>query len=134
MTPTPSMQNLWKISGLDLNTAYHELHSLLTNRGLTPNLHILDNECPYVLKIFMREVNERFQLVPPHIHRRNSSERAIWTFKEHFIAVRASNHKNFPLHIWCQILPHASLTLNLLRQSHMNPKLSAYAELHGEFN
>ena len=37
-------------SGLDLKTAYHKLHSLLTNRGLKPSLNILDNECPNVLK------------------------------------------------------------------------------------
>ena len=34
---------LKKISGLDLNTSYQKLHSLLTNRGLKPNLHILEN-------------------------------------------------------------------------------------------
>ena len=53
-------------SGLDLTTAYQKLHRLLTNRGLRPNLHILDNVCPNVLKIFMREVNKKFKLVPPN--------------------------------------------------------------------
>ena len=38
------------------------------------------------------------------------------------------------LHIWCRLLPHASLTLNLLCQSHMNPKLSGYEKRHGDFN
>ena len=82
----------------------------------------------------MREVNEKFQLVLPHIHRRNSAERAIWDLKESFISGLPSTHKNFPLHLWCQLLPHASLTLNLLRQYHMDPRLSGYAQLHGEFN
>ena len=82
----------------------------------------------------MREVNEKFQLVPPHIHHRNSAERAIQTIKEDFIAVLSSTHKEFPLHIWCRLLPQASLTLNLLRQSCMDPKLSGYAKLYGEFN
>ena len=44
-------------SGLDLTAAYQKLHRLLTNRGLRPHLHILDNECPNVLIFFMREVN-----------------------------------------------------------------------------
>ena len=117
--------------GLDLMTAYQKLHSLLTKRGLKPHLHILENECTNVFKIFNREVNEKFQLVPPHIHCRNSAERYIRTFKENFIAVISSTHKDFPLHIWCRLLPHASLTLNLLRKSCMNPKLSRYAQLHG---
>ena len=79
-------------------------------------------------------MNEKSQLVPPHIYRRNSVERAIRTFKEYFIAGLSSTHKDFPLHLWCQVIPHAILTLNLLRQSHMNPKISGYAQLHGEFN
>ena len=82
----------------------------------------------------MREVNEKFQLVPPHIHCRNSAERAIWIFIEHFISGVASTHKDFPLHIWCRLLPHASLTIQLLRKSRVNPKLSWYAQIHGECN
>ena len=82
----------------------------------------------------MREVNENFQLVPPHIHRRNSAEWAIPTFKENKISGIASTHKDLPLHLWCRLLPHSSLTLNLLRHSRMKPKLSGYAQLYGEFN
>ena len=82
----------------------------------------------------MREVNENFQLVPPHIHCRKSAELAIRTFKEHFIAGLSSTHKEFLLHLWCQLLPHVSLTLNLLWKSCMNPKLSGYAQLHRNFN
>ena len=37
-------------SGLDITAAYQKLHSLLTNISLRPHLHILDNECPNVLK------------------------------------------------------------------------------------
>ena len=82
----------------------------------------------------MREVNEQFQLVPPHIHWINSSERAIRNFKEHFVTGPSSNHKGFPIHLWCRLIPHAILTLNLLRQYCVNPKLSGYAQLHGGFN
>ena len=121
-------------TGLELKTEYHKLHSILTYRVLKPSLHIIYNECPNVLKTFMKEVNEKFQLVPTHIHRRNSAERSIRTFKENFIYGLASTHKYFPLYIWCQLIPHASLALNLLQQSRMNPKLSGYDQLHGEFN
>ena len=121
-------------SRLDLKTAYQKLHSLLANRGLKPSLHILYNLFSNMLNNFMREVNEKFQLVPPHIHCRNSVERTIRNFKEHFISGIASTHKELHLHLWCRLLPHASLTLNLLRQLRMNPKLSGYAQLHREFN
>ena len=82
----------------------------------------------------MTEKDERFQLVPLHLHRRNSAERTIQTFKNHFIARLASVNKNFPVHLWCRLLPHCLLTLNLLCPSQINPKLSAYAQLHGAFN
>ena len=82
----------------------------------------------------MTDRDERFQLVLPHLYRRNSAERAIQKFKNHFIAGIASVNKNFPVHLWCRLLPHCLLTLNLLRPSRINPKLSAYAQLHGAFD
>ena len=82
----------------------------------------------------MREVNKTFQLVPLHIHRRNSVKQEIRNFKEHFIAGLSRTHKDFPLHLWRQLIPHTILTLNLLRKLRMNPKPSGYAQLHGEFN
>ena len=100
--------------GIELNTVYHQIQSLLTNRGLKPSQHIMKNECPYVMKRFMREVYKKYQLVPPHIHRKSSAEQNIRTFKEHFIAGLSSTHKDLLLHIWCQLLPRASLTLNLI--------------------
>ena len=72
--------------------------------------------------------------MPPHIHRRNSAERAIQTFGNHFIAGLASTDSNFPLSNWCRLLPQAELTLNLLRPSRLNPKLSTYAQLEGAFD
>ena len=106
----------------------------MVHRGLKPHPHIRDNEFPNLLKNFMRQVNENFHLVPPHIHRRSSAERAIQIFKDYFISSLSSTHKEFLLHLWFRLLPHAILVLNLIRQSHMNPKLSGYAQLHGEFN
>jgi hypothetical protein len=75
-----------------------------------------------------------FQLVPPGIHRRNAAERAIRTFKNHFIAGLCSVNKNFPIHLWDQLLPQAEIMLNLLRGSCINPKLSARAQVHGTFD
>ena len=72
--------------------------------------------------------------VPPHIHRCNSAEHVIQTFKNHFIAGLSSTDPNFPLSNWCRLLPQAELTLNLLRPSRLNLKLSAYAQLKGAFD
>ncbi|GAX15903.1 hypothetical protein FisN_2Lu385 [Fistulifera solaris] len=75
-----------------------------------------------------------FQLTPAGVHRRNAAERAIRTFKNHFIAGMCSTDPNFPMQLWDTLLPQAQLTLNLLRSSHINPKLSAHAQIFGAFD
>jgi len=37
------------------------------------------------------------------------------------------------MHQWDQLIPQAEITLNLLRGSRMNPKLSAYTQINGFF-
>jgi hypothetical protein len=114
--------------------AYATLHARLCNAGLKPRLQRLDNECSTLLKDFMHDNDVDYQLVPPGIHRRNAAERAIRTFKNHFIAGLCSVDKNFPIHLWDRLLPQAEITLNLLRGSRINPKLSAWAQVHGAFD
>jgi hypothetical protein len=53
-------------------------------KGFKPKLQTLDNEASTALKNFFTVNDIAYQLVPPHCHRRNASERAIKTFKEHF--------------------------------------------------
>jgi hypothetical protein len=55
-------------------------------------------------------------------------------FKSHFITVLCSIDKNFPLHLWDCLVPQAVLSLNLLWGSRLNPKLSAWAQLNGNFD
>ncbi|KAI2490112.1 Reverse transcriptase (RNA-dependent DNA polymerase) [Fragilaria crotonensis] len=114
--------------------AFQAIHARLVAAGLRPQLHRLDNECSVALKTFLRDAEIDYQLVPPRLHRRNAAERAIRTFKNHFIAGLCSVDKNFPLHLWDKLLPQAELTLNLLRGSRLNPKLSAHAQMHGHFD
>ncbi len=114
--------------------AYKLIHGKLTKAGLKPKLHRLDNECSQLLKDFMISEQEDYQLVPPGLHRRNSAERAIRTYKNHFIAGLSSTDPNFPLNLWDRLVEQSYITLNLLRGSRMNPKLSAYAQIEGEFD
>ena len=120
----------------DTIKAYEEIYSMLTQRGLKPQLHWLDNEASKALKNFITKEHTEYQLTPPHIHRRNAAERAIRTFKNHFISGLCSVDKNFPLHLWCRLLVQVELTLNMLRTSQINPNLSAHEQLHGihDFN
>jgi hypothetical protein len=111
--------------------AYDGIHQELTIKGFKPRLQTLDNEAPAALKNFFTINDIAYQLVPPHCHRRNVAERAIRTFKEHFVAGISSVDPSFPMHLWDILLPHAEITLNLPRTSRLHPQLSAAAHYHG---
>ena len=118
---------------LQLLRAYrHSLH-MFKSRGLHPKLQRLDNEVSHMMMEEMDTNNITYQLTPAGNHGRNAAERAIQTFKNHFVAGLCSVHPRFPLHQWDKLLPQAELTLNLLRPSRLNPALSAHATLHGIF-
>ena len=114
--------------------AWRTCYDMYKSHGEAPNLHILDNECSDAMKAMFRAENVTYQLVPPHIHRRNAAERAIRTYKNHLIAGLFTCDDNFPSREWDRLLPQANITINLLRQSRRNPSLSAYAALHGNYN
>jgi hypothetical protein len=121
--------------GPTIKQAYEQLHRLLvSNKGFRPKLQKLDNEASITLKDFLSDEGIEFQLTPPGMHRRNAAERAISTFKNHFIAGLAMTDKKFPMKLWVHLLDQAQLTLNLLRQSRLHPHLLAYASLFGQFD
>jgi hypothetical protein len=73
----------------------------------------------------------QYKLAPPGNHQSNQAKRAIQTFKAHFILKLAGIDDKFPLSLWCHLLELPKLTLNLLHQSKVAPKISAYAHVHG---
>jgi hypothetical protein len=118
----------------ELLRAYTKIHTYLCDRGLKPQLQRLDNEAPGKLRKFMTDHDVAFQLVPPHAHRRNAAEKAIATWKDHFVAALSTTDPAFPMHLWCRLTDQATTTLNLLRPSRLNPRLSAEAQLNGAFD
>jgi hypothetical protein len=111
--------------------AYDHIHQELTAKGFKPKLQTLNNEALAALKNLFTTNDVEFQLFPPHCHRRNVAERAIRTFKEHFVAGLSSVDPTFQLHLWDRLLPQAEITLNLLRTLRLRPQLSAAAHFHG---
>jgi hypothetical protein len=101
--------------------AYDHIHQELTAKGFKPKLKTLNNKASAALKIFFSANAVEYKLVPPHCHRRNAAERAIRTFKEHFVAGLYSVDPTFPLYLWDRLLPQAETTLNLLRTSRLHP-------------
>eukprot|EP00804_Cyclotella_cryptica_P028368 CCRYP_016432-RA/>CCRYP_016432-RA protein AED:0.27 eAED:0.27 QI:0/0/0/1/1/1/2/0/586 len=102
--------------------------------GLTPRRQVLDNKASAAYKQAILNSGLTYQLVPPNDHRNNVAKKAIQTWKDHFIAILSSTSDKFPLHLWCQLIPHMERQLNLLHQSNANSKISAYAHLYGRHN
>eukprot|EP00804_Cyclotella_cryptica_P009053 CCRYP_003151-RA/>CCRYP_003151-RA protein AED:0.23 eAED:0.28 QI:0/0/0/1/0/0/3/0/973 len=89
--------------------------------GIQPTRQVLDNEISAAYKLAITASGMTYQLVPPGDHRRNIAEKAIQTWKDHFIAVISGTGAKFPLHLWCQLLPQMERQLCLLRQSNAYP-------------
>ena len=115
-------------------TAFNEVISTLKTGGYTPSLNVMDNECSAAVEAYIKSERIGIQLVPPHNHRVNAAERAIATFKEHFIAALATVDAHCPLQLWDEFLPQVELTLNMLRFSPRDPKKSANQEVYGTFD
>ena len=78
--------------------------------GLTPKLYIMDNELSEDLKQYFEYSYIQFQLVPPHMHQRNAVERAVGTFKNHFIAALCNVGPLFPLYLSYRLLHQVTMT------------------------
>ena len=121
MEPFQSLQDRHHIG------AYNRIMTRLKNRGHTIDLQILDNEAIQAYKQSIQYTwGYMFQLVPPHVHRRNIAERAIRTFKARFMAILSGISDFLPNYLWDHLLPQNELTLNLLRQSTISPGMSAW--------
>ncbi|KAL7483042.1 hypothetical protein ACHAW6_008693 [Cyclotella cf. meneghiniana] len=119
----------------ELVAAYQAIFGRWTATGvICPNWHVMDNEAPEELKQAIRENGCKVELTPADQHRRNAAERAIQTFKGHFISILAGVSDDFPINQWDELLPQSILTLNLLRQANIAPNISAYAYHHGSFD
>jgi hypothetical protein len=62
-------------------------------------------------------------------HQLNYAERAIQTFKNHFITVLNGADSNFPAKKWDGLIKQAVMTVIMCRPLHIYPKLSAYQQV-----
>lgn len=77
--------------------AFTDVFATLCAQDYMPQLNVMDNECSKAVERHIRTAKLDIQLVPPHNHRVNAAERAIATFKEHFVAALATVDMNCPL-------------------------------------
>ena len=81
----------------DLTVTYLSIKHELNKKGIQVSLHILDNEASHLYKEAIEKEQCTYQLVPPNNHRRNAAERAIRTFKDHFLRIIAGVAPTFPM-------------------------------------
>ena len=93
-------------SGSEILGAYKRAHKMLCDAGLRPKLQRMDNECSEALQQFMTTEHIDYQFVPPGCHRRNAAERAIRTFKNHFLAMLCSADRETHKKNWQAFLDH----------------------------
>ena len=115
-------------------TAFKSVYAQLEGAGHKPRLHILDNECSRAVQNFLTTQGTTRQNVEAHNHRANAAEPAVKTAKYHLISHLATLDPNCPIQLWSQMLPQIEDTLNMLRTSRRDNKITAYEELHGLFD
>ena len=118
----------------ELVRAFKVCYDELKLRGFTAQVLRLDNEISTELIKAIEEEHLEYQIVSPGDHRLNHAERAIQTFKSKLISFREGADPNFPKNCWDLFIPQTILALNLMRPSRTNPLISAYTQVHGEFD
>ena len=67
----------------------------------------------------------------PDVHFHNAAEHTIRTFKAHFFAIIAVVDSDFPSSLWDTLLTQTKLTLDLILQATLAPKMSAWEYYNG---
>ena len=112
-------------------TAFEEIFNDLKYKGYTPTFNVTENQATTLTKAFLKKEGCKWQFVEPNNHCINAAERAIQTFKNHFISGLSSTDKHWPLQLWDHLTKQATTTLNILRKSRIDPTKSAYEQLNG---
>ncbi len=68
------------------------------------------------------------------MHCRNKAKQMVRHFKNHFLSILAGVDATFPPYLWGLLLPQAKLTVNLLLQATINPKISDWEYENGPFD
>ena len=107
----------------------------LRKNGMRVNLQILDNEASSKFKhLITEDLGNKYQLLPPDIHRGNASEQAIQTFKAHFLYILEWIVHDFPKFLWDHLLPQSEMTLNFLKKWTLDPTKSAWEFFNTPFD
>eukprot|EP00804_Cyclotella_cryptica_P011139 CCRYP_020834-RA/>CCRYP_020834-RA protein AED:0.37 eAED:0.22 QI:0/0/0/0.66/1/1/3/0/880 len=111
--------------------AFDKVFQDLKSKGFKPMFNVTDNQAATPIKNCLRNENTTWQFVEPNNHRVNAAERAIQTYKNHFICGLCTTDSDWPLQLWDSLTEQALITLNLLRTSRIDPSKSAFQQIYG---
>ena len=83
------------------------------------------------MKAAFDKAEVKYQLAPPHIYRRDISERAIRTFKNYLITGIYLCDTRYSAREWDRLIPQTQLKLSLLHSSRRHPSMFAYTSVWG---
>ena len=112
--------------------SFDNVFEQMKEKGFKPEFNVTDNQAAKSIKQYLKSQDCKYQFVEPSNHRVNAAERAIQTYKNHFISGLCSTDEDWPIQLWDQLTTQAMLTLNLLRTSRIDPSKSAYHQFHGQ--
>eukprot|EP00536_Pseudo-nitzschia_multiseries_P019533 jgi/Psemu1/232750/e_gw1.5331.1.1 len=118
----------------DLLQGFTACYTRMKEDNVSAKIVRMDNKSSKKLIAYITKNNLDYQLASPGDHRLNHAERAIQTFKNHFIAGLNGVDDQFPVDDWDLLIPQALITLNLLRASRTQPRLSAYELRRGVYD
>ena len=74
-----------------------------------------------------------YQLTHIDTHRRNEAENDIRTWKKYFVLGISDTNKMLPMHLQDILPEQVKITLNMIRPSRRNPKISSHSMLEIKF-
>ena len=116
----------------ELINAYQKMVDRMQLAGLGLKHHRLDNECSDNFKKCIRKNNMTHKLVPPDCHRRNLAERAIQTFKKHFVLILSGVNAYAHVHGQHDYMKRPFAPLGCSVMAHVKPKNRCTWDVHGE--
>ena len=69
-------------------------------QGIVPTHQVLDNEISVAYRQEIKQTSMTYQIVPPYDHQSILEEKAIQTWKDHFIGVMRRTAATLPSHLW----------------------------------
>jgi hypothetical protein len=122
------------LTDIILFEAYKQQFEMLEKKGFKVKMNVMDNQATKHIKKFLTKKECDLQPIEPNNKRLNAAKRAIQTWKDAMIGALATMDSDFPLQLWDKLTPQVQDCLNLMRESRIDPTISAYEALNGPYD